>query len=944
MRATPKPYTPHREHGGDLDARTVGREPVLASLLHRFQVAGTVGTLQHTLLVGPRGSGKSHVIEVALHRLAQDADLAGRLRIARLPEDVIGITSFSDMLLSIVERLGLDDGVVANAREHRRRKEETVLEGLIVDALGDSLLVIVIENLDRLFGGIGEHGQRSFRSWVETSRRILVVATSPLLIEAVRSRDEPWYGSFVVDSLPGLSTDEATTLVAHLARQRGGDDVAEYVEGPEGRRRLATIQQLASGSPRLWTIFADVVTVPSLELVIPAVEDLLEGLVPYYQQRLWELPPNEQKVVMALATAGSAHAPAREVAERAGLEEGSAGVTLRRLEESGWVSSQKMPETDQRSTWYELREPLFRYYLQYRQGDTRTIRLILELLQAWFDPAIRTGRLLRAEPFSVDEQYLALSLQLERPYRSDHAYAHHDPHDLVTTGRLWIHEPGKALGTYEAAVVLEYIGIIATEGIKPARRSLHARTLDDEVIERLRMTVGEIGGSEGLGGIGRALHGAAALLSGTTSFVLRFIATCWDGYDDPGTAVHGLSDLLSSLPKGSPARLRLCVSAELGFFRGKAGQHTEAISTLEEVVERAEAFLGRDDVDTLVFRQTLGELYRAVDRINDAINLLEFLLDDQRRILGPDHLNTLSTQHSLGDTNHRGGRHFTAIDLLQTVIDERARLLGSDHPQTLASRLSLGSAYSNVRRHHEAISLVQSVVNDQVRLLGTDDLDTLISRLSLGLAYVEAGRHEDATITLRAVSSDLARVLGPDHHVTLSSRDILGFALDEAGLHDDAISLLDTIINDRIRVLGPDDPDTLHSRHRLGAYYSAAGRHDDAITLLQSVINDRTRLLGPEAPDTMTSRRILALAYNRGGHYDAAIDELRSIFPRGASTMQETALLFLARDRVHQGLQRSRQTVAAGDDDRELLIAVVRQRDAEAFARLPSEIRQILTM
>lgn len=392
MRASPKPYTPHREDGADLDARTVGRQAILTTLAQRFQVASAIGTLQHSLLVGPRGSGKSHVIEVALHRLAHDPAGGVRFRIARLPEDVVGITSFSDMLLSIVERLGLAEGVLAVAREHRRRKEETALEGLILDELGGRILVVVIENLDRLFDGIGEHGQRAFRSWVETSRRILVLATSPLLIDAVRSRDEPWYGSFVIEPLHGLSTEEATALVAHLARQRGGADVAAYVEGPEGSRRLATIQRLAAGSPRLWTIFADVVTVPTLEAVVPAVEDLLEGLVPYYQQRLWELPANEQKIVMALAVSGSARAPAREVAERAGVEEGTAGVTLRRLEESGWVRGEKVPETDQRSTWYELREPLFRYYLQYRQGDTTSIRLVLELLQAWFEPSIRAGR------------------------------------------------------------------------------------------------------------------------------------------------------------------------------------------------------------------------------------------------------------------------------------------------------------------------------------------------------------------------------------------------------------------------------------------------------------------------------------------------------------------------------------------------------------------------
>jgi hypothetical protein len=162
--------------------------------------------------------------------------------------------------------------------------------------------------------------------------------------------------------------------------------VARYVATAEGRDRLATVQQLAGGSPRIWTMFADLVTVCRLEQLTPAIEDLLEGLVPAFQQRLWELAPSEQKLVLALASPELANAPVRVVAERAGLEVGTAGVTLRRLEESGWVRGQKMPGTDQRSTWYELREPLLRHYLQYRQGDRTTLGRTVELLRACSGP------------------------------------------------------------------------------------------------------------------------------------------------------------------------------------------------------------------------------------------------------------------------------------------------------------------------------------------------------------------------------------------------------------------------------------------------------------------------------------------------------------------------------------------------------------------------------
>jgi AAA ATPase domain len=386
-----KPYSPSCEDGAALDDRTVGRDRQLALLNERFQVATTAGSLRHTLLVGPHGAGKTHLVEVAMHRWNQTAPHPDRLRVARLPEDMVGIGSYADMLVDAIERLGASEATMAEARRLRTAGDETALQQMALGATDERVLVMVVENLNSLFASIGRRGQHAFRSWVDSSGQVLVLGTSPRPVEAARSGSEPWSDSFEVERLDALSLDEVTTLVAHLARQRGAPELAGYVSTPEGQARLQTVQQLAGGSPRIWTIFAEIVTLATLEELVPAVEDLLEGLVPYYQQRLWELPTTEQKLVVALAAPDLANAPVRQVAERAGVEAGTANVTLRRLEESGWVRGQKMPGTDQRSTWYELREPLFRHYLQYRQGHHDTIRLVVDLLRTRFEREVEAG-------------------------------------------------------------------------------------------------------------------------------------------------------------------------------------------------------------------------------------------------------------------------------------------------------------------------------------------------------------------------------------------------------------------------------------------------------------------------------------------------------------------------------------------------------------------------
>lgn len=379
-----KAYTPSRQDGAVLEARTVGREQLLDSLARRFAQAGETKSRQHTLLVGPRGSGKSHGLEVALHRLSANPTLASAFRIARLPEDAVGISSASDVLLQTLIALDPSRQVLATARAARGRRDLLALEHAVESEVGDHVLAVVVENLDRVFNAIGLAGQSDLRAWVETSANVLVLATAPLLFQAVQSRDAPWYGSFAIEHLEGLSVAEGATLLQTIGRQMGDDALADFVATTPGRSRLEAIHHLAGGSPRIWTIFASCVSIESLDLVVPAVEMLLEELVPYYQQRLWELPANEQKLVHELAI-GAPTATVADLATSSGLDPKVAATTMGRLEVSGWVRRNKMPGTDQRTTWYELREPLLRHHLRYRDNRGEDLRLIVDILLGWFD-------------------------------------------------------------------------------------------------------------------------------------------------------------------------------------------------------------------------------------------------------------------------------------------------------------------------------------------------------------------------------------------------------------------------------------------------------------------------------------------------------------------------------------------------------------------------------
>jgi hypothetical protein len=169
----PKGFTPSREEPGELDRRTVSNQDCLERVHRRFVQAATSKTRQHTLLVGRRGMGKSHLIEVSLQRLSKDEDLANSFCIAKFPEDSLDIFNYADCLVEIVSRIPPEPTNRANeresserlslARQFRASRDIVGLENLIASVVGSKTLLVVVENLDRVFGEMGENGQAELR-------------------------------------------------------------------------------------------------------------------------------------------------------------------------------------------------------------------------------------------------------------------------------------------------------------------------------------------------------------------------------------------------------------------------------------------------------------------------------------------------------------------------------------------------------------------------------------------------------------------------------------------------------------------------------------------------------------------------------------------------------------------------------------------------------------
>jgi len=386
-------HTPSAQDPQILELITVQREPLIEKLVE--DALDLDGGARHRLLIGPRGMGKTHVLSVVASRL-RAAEGSPPLVMAWLEEDPWAFGTYEKFLAGIVACVAeerSDTELAGRAEELRAGRDGGSEEGeqVLRDAVGDARLVLIVENLDEIFRRIGTEGQERFRAFAENWERILIFASAPQLFEGVRLHDLPFYGFFAVSHLEELSLDSANELMRRLAELRGDEELAEFLRSDVARRRLAAIEALAGGHPRIWLLLSGCVSIDAIDELVPLFVEALDNLTPYYQDRLRELGDQQQELVVLLSEAGGALSN-RALAERSGIAQNQIATMLRQLADRGYVRRAEVPGEiaggDARMSYWELREPLMRLCLDVKQSRGRPLRMVVEFLRSWYGPRL----------------------------------------------------------------------------------------------------------------------------------------------------------------------------------------------------------------------------------------------------------------------------------------------------------------------------------------------------------------------------------------------------------------------------------------------------------------------------------------------------------------------------------------------------------------------------
>ena len=348
--------------------------------------ASTGQSNAHALVIGPRGSGKTHLLLRVAAEVRRDASLVGFYPIV-FAEESYEISTIGEFWLECLGRLAeqAPDDERADLRLSYDDLRSTGNDRDLADRCLGSVLdfadrhgkrvVLLVENLNMLFSDMvdPDAGWR-LRHTLQTEPRIVLLGSATSRFEEIDHPDHALYDLFRVVTLRPLDTDAC----AALWRSVSGETTAT--------RTVRPLQILTGGNPRLLAIIARFGAGQSFEELMNNLLDLIDDHTEYFKSHLETLPALERRVYLALARLWKP-STAREIADLARLDTNKCSALLKRLEGRGAVTAEG--GTPRRRQYY-LTERLYNIYYLLRRGSgsNQVVKALIDFMVCLYSPVV----------------------------------------------------------------------------------------------------------------------------------------------------------------------------------------------------------------------------------------------------------------------------------------------------------------------------------------------------------------------------------------------------------------------------------------------------------------------------------------------------------------------------------------------------------------------------
>jgi tetratricopeptide (TPR) repeat protein len=355
-------------------------------------------TTWQSLVIAPRGSGKTHLIKVLYHRLKQNKEISDKSVIAYMSEDEVGIANFTDLMVSILRafiRYGESgsetlESQISEASLIKDPDKRTIfVKDILIKFAKKRIVILLIENFDKILKALDSLGERSLRDFIHLYNNLTIIATSQNLIANLQDSKNPFYNFFNISQLEKLNFEETVKFLSAIAKTEGNNELANEIKKNELEGKLKAIYELTEGNHRLLVTFYSFLKADFKSELSGVFIKVMNDLKPYYEQFINDLPPQQQKIVKHLSLNRGAIS-GKEIAVACFIEPNVISKQFSLLFERGMIDKNKSGK----DVYYELKEPLMRICFEISENPNGISSLFVDFLSAYYD-----GKILK-------EQYL----------------------------------------------------------------------------------------------------------------------------------------------------------------------------------------------------------------------------------------------------------------------------------------------------------------------------------------------------------------------------------------------------------------------------------------------------------------------------------------------------------------------------------------------------------
>ena len=354
-------------------------DDIISSLRTSFKEKSS----RNHLIIGPRGSGKTHILAYIRKSLEIEQKNPQDAIIISLSEEERGMISLFDFITTCLRAAAVpNDSLLSRITNSDPAFALDQARDLFNEITTDKPVLIILENLSDIFSRLGDNTIPILRGFLQNHPNISLLASSVRLYPYSSKNDHPFYGYFLIHPLEPLDEKDAGEYLKILAVENGDHELSKALGEKSSRNKLKTIYHLTGGNHRLLAMLSTFLTVNGLsELVDPFVQMADRELTPYYQQRLDRLSPQQYKIIQTIADQHGQALSVSDIASRIFLSPQIVSRQLHDVLHEGYVRRNSIG----RESYYELNEPLLRLILDIKQGRDRPLPIIVNFLQNWYN-------------------------------------------------------------------------------------------------------------------------------------------------------------------------------------------------------------------------------------------------------------------------------------------------------------------------------------------------------------------------------------------------------------------------------------------------------------------------------------------------------------------------------------------------------------------------------